>query len=213
MKNQVSAQTRNNWLVDISLFISALIVVITSIYFLFLPVGGYQGGRNPLYGIEIMFSRSTWGDLHTWSSVAMILIAVIHIPLHWSWIVSMTKRMVKGLFNSSSNLNNRGRFNVAINVIIGLSFLIAAVSGLYFFLEPGVSFYGSATNSIFILSRSTWDVLHTWSGVTMIMAASLHFAIHWKWVTKVTTKMLKMATWSKPTQNLDETKSFSGSNS
>jgi hypothetical protein len=43
----LAPKTRNNWLIDACLFIGALVASITGMYFLFLPVGGYQGGRNP----------------------------------------------------------------------------------------------------------------------------------------------------------------------
>jgi hypothetical protein len=39
---------------------------------------------------------------------------------------------------------------------------------------------------LILFSRSTWDLIHTWAGVILIAAAVLHFAIHWKWVCKVT---------------------------
>ena len=31
-------------------------------------------------------------------------------------------------------------------------------------------------------------MIHTWSGVAMIVAAVIHLAIHWRWVTNVTTR-------------------------
>ena len=81
-KYTVAPQTRNNWLVDATLFIGALVASLSGIYFLFLPVGGYQGGRNPMYGVTILFQRETWDDLHTWFGILMIAAAVIHITLH-----------------------------------------------------------------------------------------------------------------------------------
>ena len=40
----------------------------------------------------------------------------------------------------------------------------------------------------FLLSRSTWDLIHTWSGVVATVAAVVHFAIHWRWVKNVSRK-------------------------
>jgi hypothetical protein len=51
----VSNQTRNNWLIDVTLLLGAIVATVTGIYFLFLPVGGYQGGRNLMYGVKILF--------------------------------------------------------------------------------------------------------------------------------------------------------------
>jgi len=46
-QSNVSGVTRRNWWIDLSLFSSAILASLSGIYFLFLPVGGYQGGRNP----------------------------------------------------------------------------------------------------------------------------------------------------------------------
>jgi len=183
---RVSSQTSRNWLVDTILFSSALLASLSGIYFLFLPVGGYQGGRNPWYGAVILFTRETWDLVHTWSGVAMIAIAVLHLTLHWSWVVNMTRRAIKELCGQCGSLNARGRFNVAINLMVAISFFLSAVSGVYFLFFAGGRWM---PDPALLFSRSTWDLIHTWSGVVLISAAVLHFAIHWKWVTKVTRKM------------------------
>jgi len=186
---KVSTQTRNNWFVDAGLFLSAVVAALSGIYFLFLPVGGYQGGRNLTYGVEILFSRQTWDDLHTWGGVAMIIIAAIHIPLHWNWIVNMVKRTINELRGQCGCMNRFGRFNLWLNVVVALSFVATAISGLYFLLGPGSVQRSVATDSTLLFSRATWDLIHTWAGVVLITAAVLHFVIHWKWVVKVTRKL------------------------
>ncbi len=185
----ISAQTRNNWWIDLALFASGITVFFSSIYFLILPVGGYQGGRNPLYGIVILFDRHTWGDIHIWGGVAMLAVAAIHIPFHWSWIVNMTKRAFKIAMGQCKSMNSRGKFNLAINVLLGLSGLIAGISGLYFLLIPGASHNSFLADPRWLFPLSTWDFIHTWSGVIMIAVVVLHLDIHWKWLTKVTKKI------------------------
>lgn len=188
--NSVSPQTRNNWLIDTFVFSGALVASLTGIYFLFLPVGGYQGGRNPAYGITILFDRHTWEDLHLWFGLLMIAAAVLHIAIHWAWIVNMTRRTLTEIFQRQGKLNARSRSNVTINVLIGSSFLITAASGLYLLFVPGGH---AAADPGWLFSRTTWDLVHTWAGIVMIAAALLHFMIHWKWVTKVTGKILRSA--------------------
>lgn len=184
----VSKQTLNNWLIDVALFLGAIIAAITGIYFLFLPVGGYQGGRNPMYGVTILFQRETWDDLHTWFGIVMIIAAAIHIVVHWDWIVSMTKKAVHELSGRGRRFNTRSRFNVVINALIGLSFILTAISGVCLLFFPGGSH--GVTDPI-LFSRTTWDLIHTWAGIVMIGAAVVHFTIHWGWVAKVTRKMFK----------------------
>jgi hypothetical protein len=55
-----------------------------------LPRGdGYRGGQ--IDGGTFLWSRDRWIDLHDWTAVALVVIVVIHVILHWGWIVRMTK--------------------------------------------------------------------------------------------------------------------------
>lgn len=186
----VSKQTQKNWWIDAGLFLSAVIAALSGIYFLFLP-DGYQGGRNPLYNLQIWFTRQTWDDIHTWGGVVMIIAAIIHLGIHWSWVVNMTRRAWYELTGRSGHLNARGRWNLILNVIVALSFVLTALSSVYFLFVPGSR---RVADPMILFSRVTWDMIHTWAGVILIAAAIIHFAIHWKWVTKVTSKMVGMVT-------------------
>ncbi len=188
MNAPVSKQTRNNWLIDAAVFIGGLVAAITGIYFLFLPVGGYQGGRNPYYGITILFERHTWDNLHTWFGVLMIAAVAVHFTIHWGWVKGTARRMAKALTGKGGRFNRHGYFNVAIDATVAISFLLAAVSGLYFLFLPGSRW---VSNADFIFSRTTWDLIHTWSGAILTIAAIIHFAIHWRWVTKVTRNVFR----------------------
>ena len=202
-KRVLSVQTRNNIVLDILLLVSGLATALSSIYFLFLPVGGYHGGRNPLYGIIIFFERHTWSDIHIWASVAIIALAALHIPLHWGWIIKMTKSGFRTIIGKSK-LNKYSQFNLAINILIGLSGLICGVSGLYFLLVPGASHASLAGDPGWIFTQLTWDLIHTWSGAVMISAGILHFGIHWKWVVKVVSKYWKAMTERVSRQPLEQ---------
>ena len=181
-KSGISNITQRNWWTDAVLFSSALIAALSGVYFLYFPVGGYQGGRNPYYNVQILFDRHTWDDLHMWAGIAMIAVAVLHIFLHWSWVVNMTKRMVKDLLGKNGKMNQRGRLNLLLNILVGLSFVLTAFSGVYFLFIPEGR---AAVDPMFLFSRTTWDLIHTWAGVTLIAAAAIHLAIHWRWIVKV----------------------------
>ncbi len=187
-KRNVSRETRNNWVIDFFVFSGAIVASLTGIYFLFLPVGGYQGGRNPMYGVQILFDRSTWDDLHTWGGILMVAAAAIHIAIHWKWIVTMTKRMLGELFSRSSHLNSRSKLNAYLNASVGVGFILAALSGVYLLYFP-MGAHGVADPN-FLFGRATWDLIHTWFGIVMIVAAVAHFFIHWRWVVNVTSKVV-----------------------
>lgn len=183
-KVPLSKTTRNNWLINTALFLSAVLASLSGIYFLFLPSGGYMGGRNPYYGIVILFERHTWDDLHTWTGVAMIAAALVHFAIHWKWVAGMARRLYNEITGRCECMNARGRFNLITNLVVGLSFFLSAVSGLYFLFFPE-----NVLAPQIILTRTGWDLVHTWASVVMMIAAIIHFTIHWQWVVKVSRRM------------------------
>ena len=187
----MSAQTRANWLIDAAVFIGGILAGLSGVYFLYLPSGGYEGGRNPMYGITILFDRHTWSDVHLWGGVLMIVAIAVHFAIHWEWVKRMSKRMVKTILGRNGKLSRGAKVNVAINALVGVSFLVCALSGIYFIFGPSGGYEGSrnaAWDPGFLFSRTTWDMIHTWSGVVVSVAAVVHFAIHWRWVKNVTAR-------------------------
>ena len=185
---RISRRTRQNWLIDAAVFIGALLSAITGFYFLFLPVGGYQGGRNPAYGLTILFGRHTWDDIHTWGGLLMILAVVIHLAWHWSWVKMMSRRVGNTLLGKGSKFSRGAKINVLVDLAIAVSFLVTAVSAIYFLFFPAGYEAGRVAgwDPGFIFSRATWDILHTWGFVAMMLAALLHLIIHWRWIVNVT---------------------------
>jgi cytochrome b subunit of formate dehydrogenase len=109
----------------------------------------------------------------------------------------MTRRVVHELIRRENRFNTRSRFNLIVNTLIGISFLITALSGIY------LLFFPAGRNGVidpgFLVTRTTWDLIHTWAGILLIIAGIVHFAIHWRWIVKVTGKMLKVL-WPIPEQ-------------
>ena len=171
---RISMRTRANWLIDAAVFLGGLLASVTGVYFLFLPSGGYQGGRNPFYGIKILFDRHTWSDLHTWTGLLMVVAALTHLAIHGRWVLMMARRGIKLARGEGVRFSHGARINVIVNLAIAVGFALCGVSGVLFF-------FSSET-----LHNPTWDLIHTWSGNAMIIAAVFHFWIHWRWVVKVT---------------------------
>ena len=67
------------------------------VLWLALPHGG--GGRGSGIDSSNTFgalSRDTWLGLHDWVAIALIVIVVIHVVMHWKWIVNTTKSAFTG---------------------------------------------------------------------------------------------------------------------
>lgn len=179
-KSTLTKRLRHNWWIDAALGFGALVAILSSIYFLVYPNGGYQGGRNPDYNRVLIFSRTEWDLLHTWSGVIMIMAALVHVVIHWKWITGTISRIWRVITGKEKGFGFRLTYNILLDTVIALSFLICSISGIYFMFN---------TASGPSIEKTTWDMLHTWSGVTFVLTAILHIVLHWKWISNITGKI------------------------
>jgi hypothetical protein len=87
---------------------------------------------------------------------------------------------------------SKAKLNYIIDVVIGLGFIAAALSGIVLFFAP--SGYQGGRNPtylqpVLLLSTHTWNTLHTWSSMAMIAAVGAHLVLHWEWMVCMTKKM------------------------
>ena len=76
-----------NYFVDLLLAIAFLLVSVTGI----LKFPGWFGHLHLPWRIL--------SKIHDWSGILMALLVLIHLILHWKWIVSMTKMIFRGKKN------------------------------------------------------------------------------------------------------------------
>jgi len=197
--SRLSYQTRLRYGLVVMLLLSGLAIIFSSFYFLYFPVG-FQGGKNPFYGTVILFDRVTWDLIHLWSGIVMILVILIHIPIHWKWIIVMTQRCFGNKRCRIGRLNWKAKWNIFLDGFAALSFIWASISGIYLLFNPKNSF-ASLPISLFF-PYQTWDVIHTWSGAFMIIAVLLHVLLHWGWIVNISSK------WMKPNAPKPQEKKF-----
>jgi hypothetical protein len=129
-----------------------------------------------------------------WAGIAMIVAVAVHLVLHWQWVRVMAGRVWRSLRSPNASVSSGARLNLWINIVIAAGFVLTAVSGVVLLFSPSGGYRGGTAvgwDPGFIFSRTTWDLVHTWSGIVLILAAVGHFIIHWKWITKVTGKVFR----------------------
>ncbi len=79
-------KSRKNFVVDSLAFICFVFLVSTGVILHYiLPPG--SGHSKSIWGM----GRHDWGDIHFYFSVGFLAILVLHLFLHWKWIVSLIK--------------------------------------------------------------------------------------------------------------------------
>ena len=192
-----------NYALDILLLLSAIAVHASSyVVWFILPrgVGSHgedthcSGGGMGITGNSEDFLgwfRYTWIDFHNWASVALLVVVLIHIILHWNWIVETTKRIRSHLQRSVSKVLEVYGSVIALLIL----FVFDCLSGLVIWLvlpRGERDFYNMRHGSgrVFLgLQRNVWVDLHAWVAVLIIAIIIVHLILNWNWVVGVTKKI------------------------
>jgi hypothetical protein len=83
-----------HYVLFIFLFLSGFIQAVSGFLLWLVIPGGHRGFGGPLQG-QVLWSRYTWIEIHDWTAVALAVLVILHIILHWKWIVYATKKVIK----------------------------------------------------------------------------------------------------------------------
>ena len=116
-----------NFFIDAVAFLGLILLVSTGLIMRFVlpPVyGGRSGGEGPsmLWG----WDRHQWGDFHFWISAVLLIVMVVHLFLHWKWIVSV----IKGTPREGSGIR------VSLGILSLIVLLVVASSPFFSPTEP-----------------------------------------------------------------------------
>lgn len=74
---------------------------------------------------------------------------------------------------------HKDRVNYFVDVLMGISFIIVGISGIFkFWVIP----WSSPMQSFLWISKPLWADLHDWSGVALVAAVFLHLILHYSWI-------------------------------
>jgi uncharacterized protein DUF4405 len=90
------SRVKINYALDVVIGLAFLLSGVTGLAFLAMGSGGYQGGRNLEFATSFLgIARTAWSDLHTLTSIVMIVGVAAHLVFHFKWIVCMTQRVFR----------------------------------------------------------------------------------------------------------------------
>jgi hypothetical protein len=79
------------------------------------------------------------------------------------------------------------KINLVIDAMIGLAFIVEAVSGFVLWAVLPHGGYQGGRNLLyegtFIFGRSAWLSLHDWFALVMVLGVLAHVVLHWRWIT------------------------------
>ena len=144
-------KTRLNFWLDLSLILLLLVTVVA-----LLP-GEIQRSARSTPAIQ------AWYLTHEICGGLMLLVASLHVILHWDWIKAV-------LLRRKSRLASKVRRNRATDLWLFLTAAPCTLCGIKFWRTPPD------------LLRPELRELHNWSGTLMAVLLGFHLALHWKWI-------------------------------
>ena len=160
-------KSRYNFWLDLSILTAFLVTAVTGLLlWLVLPHG--PGSQSSVF---LGLTRYAWIDIHDWAGLAMLLGAATHIALHWKWISCVAGRYFK-------RLARQARINFSLNSLLFIAFFLVSLSGLVAWLVLP----GSGEAAVSPVGHG-WNDIHLWTGLAMIVVLTVHFALHWNWLT------------------------------
>ncbi len=98
---------------------------------------------------------------------------VLHIILHWDWVVSITRTFFKKLIHES-------RVNYVLNVALFIDMIVITVTGIVI----------SHTLGFRLDVARDWQKIHIMASELSLIIVGLHVAMHWKWLSTNTTQYI-----------------------
>ena len=109
--------------------------------------------------------------VHEWVGLALAVVLILHLTLHWAWVVRTTRRsMLTGARRDPADLRGEpapaGR---AMTLCVLSGILISTVAPA----EPGIVPGGA----------QFWRSLHGATAVATLILVGIHVALRWRWIT------------------------------
>jgi hypothetical protein len=101
-----------NYVLFVIMLLLGLVQAISGFLLWLVIPGGHRGfvRIGQLANITVLWSRYTWIEIHDWTAVALVVMVIIHIILHWKWIIYMTKKSM-GIQSNNLEVNDEQEEN------------------------------------------------------------------------------------------------------
>lgn len=108
---------------------------------------------------------------HEYLGVGIAVVFIVHIALHWRWIVQVSKQFMQRLLHL-----HESRFKYVLNVVVLVDIAFSIVSGIL--ISNTLGFYLPLNGQVYEILR----YLHIGSSRLSLLLIGLHIAVDWRWI-------------------------------
>jgi hypothetical protein len=114
--------------------------------------------------------------VHEWLGLALALVLLIHLTLHWDWVLRLTRR----LWRRDGRRQTVWFLDLLLLVAMTLCVLSGVLISQIALPELGVHFNGG----------SGWNRVHSLTARLTLGLVAAHIALSWQWIIRVTRQAL-----------------------
>ncbi len=115
--------------------------------------------------------------IHEWLSLAFAAAIIVHLLLHWPWIVGVTRRFF-------GKVQGAARINYLLNVLLFIDVTLVIFTGIMI-SEVALPAVGLQAER-----GGTWRILHSLTSDIGVLLTGAHLALHWSWIVKTIKRYL-----------------------
>lgn len=116
----------------------------------------------------IMEPKFTGLVLHEWIGLIVGIIFIVHVFMHWQWIVEATKKYFK-------KFPKKAKLNYVLDILLLLGSVGILLSALPISRKIGFGWLGIGGD------LNMWQHLHVAFSFLTLFIIAIHLGLHWKW--------------------------------
>lgn len=121
--------------------------------------------------------RFTGLTIHEWIGMGLAPVLLVHVTLHWDWVVRTTRRLVQ---------RRAGRETIRwiVDLVLMLAMTLCVASGIL------ISRKALPTLGFTRPDDGFWKGLHTTTADVTVFLVGLHVALSWRWILSVGRRLM-----------------------
>jgi hypothetical protein len=116
--------------------------------------------------------RLTGTTIHEWLTLALAGILVIHLLIHWDWVINITKHFFQNPLRIT-------RLNYVLSALIFVGFIVTVTTGLMI-SESVMPLFGLQHAQGFAARQ-----IHNLASNLTLLLVAIHFGLHWDWIKNI----------------------------
>ena len=129
-------------------------------------------------GFTLAYSYGFTGiGIHEWLGLGLGLALLIHLTLHWDWVIRTTRKLVRP--------RGHDKLIWLVNLALLVAMTLCILSGILI-SRVALPYLGISLTGI----GPFWSALHTTTAEVTLGLVPVHVALRWRWIVRIGHRLL-----------------------